>query len=254
VRKLNPLLGEGLVSKGARAYDAEKIVTLYYAVRNLSEMQRQTGIHRTTIRRYLAERGVKRLRLKCTAERCKQIGDTKRGCTHTEETKRKISAAEKGKKHWNWQEGKSAVIKVPCSFCGGLVKRGKHIVAQENQICCSSTKCRAELTRQSLGGDRHWNWQGGITKFRNQLRNSERYTNWRNAVYARDNYTCRECGCRGQMEAHHLISFSTILRENKIKTMRQAQQCKKLWDVRNGLTLCLACHKETDTYLCGVSA
>ncbi len=195
MRKLNPLLGQGLIPKGAQAYDADQIVALYSEVRNLSEMERRTGIGRATIRRYLAEQGVQRLRIKCTPERCKQISDLRRGCVLTEEHKQKIGAAQKGEKHWNWQ--------------------------------------------------------GGITKFWKQLRNSGSYKVWRKAVLAHDNYTCQECGCRGEIEAHHLVSFALILRENKIKTMRQAQRCKRLWDVGNGQSLCHGCHENTPSYRLG---
>ena len=30
--------------------------------------------------------------------------------------------------------------------------------------------------------------------------------------------------------------------------MEKAKKCKELWDINNGETLCIACHKKTDSY------
>ena len=58
---------------------------------------------------------------------------------------------------------------------------------------------------------------------------------WRNAVFERDNYTCQKCKVRGcRLQAHHIKPY------------------KEFPDLRyvlnNGETLCLECHKQTDTY------
>jgi len=56
-------------------------------------------------------------------------------------------------------------------------------------------------------------------------------------VYARDNWTCQECGERGcYIEAHHIKSFINH------ESLR--------FDINNGLTLCRECHKKTDNF-CG---
>jgi hypothetical protein len=43
--------------------------------------------------------------------------------------------------------------------------------------------------------------------------------------------------------------FSEILKEYNVKTLDDAHKCKELWDINNGRTLCINCHKLTDTYL-----
>jgi len=46
-------------------------------------------------------------------------------------------------------------------------------------------------------------------------------------------------------------AFSKILFEYTIRTFEEALACSELWNINNGETLCVECHKETDTYLKG---
>lgn len=56
-----------------------------------------------------------------------------------------------------------------------------------------------------------------------------RYIEWRQAVFARDNYRCVVCGKGGRLEAHHIYSYS----DNP--SLRYA--------VRNGATTCCNVYK-----------
>lgn len=58
---------------------------------------------------------------------------------------------------------------------------------------------------------------------------------WRRAIFARDDYTCRGCSMRGgRLQAHHIKPYKA---------------CPEMRHVlSNGLTLCLDCHKKTDTF------
>ena len=40
------------------------------------------------------------------------------------------------------------------------------------------------------------------------------------------------------------IVAKKILKENKIDTVEKAQKCSELWDLSNGRTLCVDCHKK----------
>ena len=68
-----------------------------------------------------------------------------------------------------------------------------------------------------------------------RIRKSPEYKNWRTFVFKRDNYTCQKCNARSgngkevYLEAHHKKSYS------KYPQLR--------FDVSNGITLCLSCHK-----------
>jgi len=105
--------------------------------------------------------------------------------------------------------------------------------------------------RPEISGEKCYLWRGGKTKLVKKIRESIEYKIWRQKVFERDNYTCQICGKRGvRLEVDHFPkSFAGIIREYKIKTLEEALNCEKLWDINNGRTLCLGCHKKTENYL-----
>lgn len=93
----------------------------------------------------------------------------------------------------------------------------------------------SEATRKKIGeverGKRHWNWKGGITPTNVKIRNSLKSKEWKNSVFARDNWTCQKCEKRGiELRAHHILSFSKYPRLK--------------FEVNNGITLCKSCHQK----------
>lgn len=98
-------------------------------------------------------------------------------------------------------------------------------------------------------------WKGGINTLSCIIRKCWKMRQWRSDVFERDNYTCQECGARSSsekyvwIEAHHIISFSKLLKEFNVKSLEDALNCEQLWNISNGRTLCLNCHKKTDNYL-----
>lgn len=78
-------------------------------------------------------------------------------------------------------------------------------------------------------------WKGGITSENERIRTGIDFRLWREAVFARDNWTCQKCGKKGgKLEAHHIKRFSLY------PELRFA--------IDNGITLCVNCHKKTDNY------
>ena len=57
---------------------------------------------------------------------------------------------------------------------------------------------------------------------------------------------CQNCKKRGgDLESHHIKSFSLIIEENNIKSLEDALMCSELWNINNGRTLCIPCHNKT---------
>lgn len=62
-----------------------------------------------------------------------------------------------------------------------------------------------------------------------RIRNSGEYKEWRDAVFARDNFTCQHCKKQGgKLNAHH------------IKPFKDYPELRL--DIDNGITLCYDCH------------
>lgn len=58
------------------------------------------------------------------------------------------------------------------------------------------------------------------------------------------------CGVRGgvTLQADHVVPLSYLLREHDISSVAEARECAILWDIDNGRTLCVPCHRETYTF------
>jgi 5-methylcytosine-specific restriction endonuclease McrA len=98
-----------------------------------------------------------------------------------------------------------------------------------------SIETRRKLSQYNCGNKSHL-WRGGITKINDKLRTSIEYRLWREAVFARDSWTCQVCKKRGgvYLNAHHIKRFASF------PELRFA--------IDNGVTLCKLCHKKTDNY------
>lgn len=78
-------------------------------------------------------------------------------------------------------------------------------------------------------------WKGGVTPINQKIRHSIDYRLWREAVFARDNFTCQHCSKRGgKLNADHIKPFSLF------PEVRFA--------IDNGRTLCIPCHQKTPTW------
>lgn len=109
---------------------------------------------------------------------------------------------------------------------------GERLRNGDTQSCGCLQKERAA---ERLTGENHHSWRGGITPENEKIRSSAAYSNWRTAVFERDDYTCQMCGQRGgKLNADHIKPFATH------PDLR--------FDIDNGRTLCEPCHRKTDTY------
>lgn len=80
------------------------------------------------------------------------------------------------------------------------------------------------------GEKSNW-WKGGITPENKIIRKSIEYRLWREAVFARDNWTCQKTGIKGgELHPHHINNFS------EFPELRFA--------IDNGITLSEKAHRE----------
>lgn len=93
---------------------------------------------------------------------------------------------------------------------------------------------------QSISGENHWNWKGGITAIHFKERNNYRMKEWRRRVFKRDDYRCRECGDKNGNGHNVILNAHHLKRWSKYPGQR--------YKLRNGMTLCLPCHEQTDNY------
>jgi len=154
---------------------------------------------------------------------------------------KRISEGSKGKK-------KSAEFKEKCRLrmIGNQINKGRKY--KNRKGVPSSEEKKRKLSKFNKGryvGDKNHFWKGGITPLIKVTRTCFKYRQWRSDVFTRDDFTCQECGVRGAyLEAHHIKTFSKIIKDNKIKTIEQALCCEELWNINNGTTLCKDCHKQ----------
>jgi len=156
----------------------------------------------------------------------------------------------RGEQNYMWKGGQ---IKKKCLICKSAFSVDSY---RKNAKTCSLI-CNRKYRQSNEFRNRLSKIQRSLTpkifvstrKLRSLLRRCSIYNRWRNKVFARDNYTCRVCGIRGgKLHADHIRPFIIIMFENNVNTYEDAVKCKKLWNIRNGRTLCKPCHYKTDTF------
>lgn len=78
-------------------------------------------------------------------------------------------------------------------------------------------------------GRQAWNYNGGSGTKRHQDMGRIEYKQWRDAVFARDNYTCQFCE-----------QYSGVLHADHIQKWSENEELR--YSVDNGRTLCVPCH------------
>ena len=66
---------------------------------------------------------------------------------------------------------------------------------------------------------------------------------WRTLVFMRDNRADHFSGVISrEIEAHHIVPLSALIKKFNIKTFDDAMNCDPLWDVNNGITMLRTSH------------
>lgn len=152
------------------------------------------------------------------------------GRTLTPEIRAKISAATKGVP--KSPEGRANIARGRIGNQNGRGLLGKPKTAEH----IANLKHAAATSKQRrLHGAEHPNWKGGVTPINHAIRASLQYKTWRRHVFQRDDFTCQSCTVRGvELHADHVMPFASF------PDLR--------FEILNGRTLCVPCHKKTPTY------
>jgi hypothetical protein len=140
--------------------------------------------------------------------------------------------------------------KVSKSLMGHSVSeetRRKIKEARKKQVIKHSKQTKEKIKQSHLGkpiyktrGANSPLWKGGITPINQAIRTSLEYKIWRRAVFERDNYTCRFCKARSKKKK------KVILNADHIKPFAYFPELR--FAIDNGRTLCVDCHRKTETY------
>ncbi len=144
----------------------------------------------------------------------------------------------------NWKGGKHSFT---CENCDKSFS--SYLCGRETVRFCSN-KCAHEfMTHPTKGkfGKEHPKWKDiKVMSLNNTIRTSQKYIEWRMFVYGRDSFRCVLCGKKGVwLEAHHKKPLRNIIKENKLNN-DNFYDCEQLWDIDNGITLCIECHEKED--------
>ena len=167
------------------------------------------------------------------------------GKSHSEETKNRISQANKGREVSPEQRIKiSQTLKNKgCRPPSSLGKRHtdetkrKMSESHKGKNTWSKGRKWTDEQRRNLSkirkrGSENPNWRGGKERHGRDGKdeyNSLEYHIWRDNVFKRDNYTCQHCKTRGcLLNAHHIQPWALFL--------------ELRYTVENGLSLCTKCH------------
>lgn len=110
-----------------------------------------------------------------------------------------------------------------------------------------SLKCVGKDNRK----EKNYNWKGGISSLNHLIRCLPKYKEWRLKIYERDYFICQMPECNKIeriLHAHHIKPFIEIIFKYNIKTVEDALNCKELWDINNGITLCKKCHYKIEKH------
>jgi hypothetical protein len=117
-----------------------------------------------------------------------------------------------------------------CEICGDIFKIKGNM---SRYVTCDKEDCRAKKKQKENNGM----WNGGISSVSQRFYATAKYKKWREAIFKRDNYTCQFCGVRGGILNADHIQPQTFFPELR-------------YDLANGRTLCLECHKTTYKLAC----
>lgn len=160
----------------------------------------------------------------------------KLGKSFSVEHKIKLSIAKLGKKQSEQQKQRRSYSLLGRKFSNETrLKMSQSAMGRKNsaETILKIKQSKLGVPSKKRGSLSHF-WKGGITDENEKIRKSLEYKKWRINVFERDNYLCVICNSSGYLHADHIKPFS-LFPELRL-------------DINNGRTLCVPCHRKTETY------
>jgi len=171
---------------------------------------------------------------------------SKKGYKQSEEHKKNKSLAMKKAhelKKFGFEKGNTAKRMTGKKHSEETKKKISDKLKINNPMFSEKARKKQSETKKQMGylkGENNPNWKGGISAKHLKIRNSFEYKEWRRSVFKRDNWTCQKCGTRSGK------AKNVILNADHIKSFADFPELR--FDIDNGNTLCLECHKKTKNY------
>jgi len=126
-------------------------------------------------------------------------------------------------------QSKSVGASVGQCECGAIRDFDNWNLVSGRTKSCGCLKALNFENAETLKGENHPNWKGGISSERARTSASREYKAWRVSVFERDHHKCVCCEETKEVQTHHLVPY----RDNKALSM----------DISNGATVCPTCHR-----------
>lgn len=189
------------------------------SVQKIGSKNPQFGKHKTEKQKDVLR--LKNTGRKHTLEAKKKISDGLKGKKFSESRKKSLSISHIGQKPWNLH------LKNPYSK-ETLKKMSNSKLGKVPYVMTTAIRKRMSDARKRK---KAWNWKGGTSSKNRIIRRSLQFKLWREAVFKRDNWTCRKTNKKGGvLHPHHILNFS--------------QYPELRFDVNNGITLSEQSHRE----------
>ena len=134
------------------------------------------------------------------------------------------------------------------------ISRQHHLSQQQQQPIINQHKMEEEEAITEEDDDHNPNNNNSLPApiLKLRIRNTTKYLNWRIAILRRDGFRCQVCSASikdnktMRLDIHHANTFNDMFKYNNITTIKQALECKEIWNLDNGVCLCYSCHKDIE--------
>lgn len=121
-------------------------------------------------------------------------------------------------------------------------EESKQKVSAANRAYWAAHPKEAKARGAKNRGENAYNWKGGVTYLNKSIRQMPEYRKWSKGVRERDK-CCVRCTSTEYLEAHHTRNFASLLVACGIKNRDDARANGHiLFDINMGEALCRSCH------------